>query len=416
VQLLAKKEFRYLEIEDLTDRRAVIRADTKEGLKPHTVLVCEDNQAMLQFLYLNLCEAFQVITAIDGLKGWELVQTQRPTLVVTDLMMPGIDGLELCQRIKSHSRLKSIPVIMLTAKNEVADRILGKDTGADGYLSKPFAPGELLAVIKQLIRSREDLAVNALEERMESLDIMSAGLAHEIKNPLSQIKSSLFMMQKVQKEILTMFHKRTGTLADTEKARLAQLSEQGQRMAAIADKGVDRIGQTVNTIAEYAKNGRTQQQKPYKLDQMLEEILELVGPREEKDVAVNKELKSQGRILCVYNELSQAFINLLQNAIDTVPHQGCVWIKSWAEGPRLMVTVRDNGPGIQADAAQKIFTPFYTTKDPGKGMGLGLTIAHRTVKKLNGEILLKTERGQGTEFTVILPACEEEPSVALSHA
>ncbi len=119
----------------------------------HKVLVVDDEENIIEFIKLGLrYEGFQVESASDGEQGVTLAQRINPDLVILDVMMPGIDGLEVCRRLRNNPTTKDVPILMLTAKDEVSDRIAGLRTGADDYLTKPFNFDELLERIKAILR------------------------------------------------------------------------------------------------------------------------------------------------------------------------------------------------------------------------------------------------------------------------
>jgi two-component system phosphate regulon response regulator PhoB len=118
-----------------------------------TILVIDDEKDLIELVRYNLeKEGFDVIAATDGQSGLEVVKKHRPDLVVLDLMMPGLDGLQVCQRLRSDPRAGRIPVIMLTAKATEADRVVGLELGADDYVTKPFSPREVVARVKAVLR------------------------------------------------------------------------------------------------------------------------------------------------------------------------------------------------------------------------------------------------------------------------
>ncbi len=119
----------------------------------HKVLVVDDEENIIEFIKLGLrYEGFQVESASDGEQGVTLAQRINPDLVILDVMMPGIDGLEVCRRLRNNPTTSNVPILMLTAKDEVSDRIAGLRTGADDYLTKPFNFDELLERIKAILR------------------------------------------------------------------------------------------------------------------------------------------------------------------------------------------------------------------------------------------------------------------------
>jgi DNA-binding response OmpR family regulator len=118
-----------------------------------TVLVIDDQENIIEFIKLGLkYEGFLVDSATDGIQGLATAQRINPDLIILDLMLPGIDGLEVCRRMRTNPTTKDIPILMLTAKDDVRDRIAGLDTGADDYLTKPFSFEELVARIRAILR------------------------------------------------------------------------------------------------------------------------------------------------------------------------------------------------------------------------------------------------------------------------
>lgn len=118
--------------------------------KRYTILVVDDEKRMVRFIRLNLeTDGFQVITAYNGMQALDQVRTQLPDLVLLDVMMPDLDGFEVLRRIREAS---SVPVIMLTAKGEEDDRVLGLEIGADDYITKPFSPRELVSRVRAVLR------------------------------------------------------------------------------------------------------------------------------------------------------------------------------------------------------------------------------------------------------------------------
>ena len=117
------------------------------------ILIVEDEKDIIKMLEYNLKkEGFRVIAAHDGEDALDLALRQYPDLILLDLMLPGIDGLEVCKTLKNGSKTSSIPIIMLTAKSQESDKVVGLELGADDYVTKPFSPRELIARIKAVLR------------------------------------------------------------------------------------------------------------------------------------------------------------------------------------------------------------------------------------------------------------------------
>jgi len=132
------------------------------------ILVVEDEPDIRKLVHYNLAqERFKVIEAEDGEKALKLVQREKPQLIVLDLMLPGLSGLELCRNLRERPETSQIPILMLTAKADEADRIVGLEMGADDYLTKPFSPRELVARVKAILRRTEMQSSHPVSEVYE---------------------------------------------------------------------------------------------------------------------------------------------------------------------------------------------------------------------------------------------------------
>jgi two-component system alkaline phosphatase synthesis response regulator PhoP len=151
-------------------------------VSPTKIIVIEDETDILEVISYNLSrEGFKVITATDGKDGLRKIIDQSPDLVILDLMLPGVDGIDLCRRIKADPLTRRIPVVMVTAKGEESDVVLGLGVGADDYISKPFSPKELIARVKAVLRRgplRDDLAPG---ERISSGGVTVDAVRHEVR-------------------------------------------------------------------------------------------------------------------------------------------------------------------------------------------------------------------------------------------
>ncbi|HET8724549.1 MAG TPA: ATP-binding protein [Anaeromyxobacteraceae bacterium] len=410
VQLASRSEFRLLDIEEATERRVVER-DQDEGARPYTAVVVEDHPHIVQLVHMSLRRQFKVLTAADGLKGLELVLRERPSLVVTDLMMPGIDGLALTRRLREEPSTRHIPIIMLTARGELDDRVKGLETGVNAYLTKPFSPKELLTAARELVKAKEQTADLVLTQRMESLEMVAAGLAHEINNPLNYLKNALGRVRLDADKVLALC---AGAgerpLGAEEAAQVEKLRGRIHELLGVADSGVKRIGSTVELMSRYGRAGYKREMVPHDAWAAARTVVGIVLPATGRHVQVDVDVEGDGTLECVPEEFNQVLSNLVQNAIEAVPDEtGRVRVRGRVEDGELVVSVKDNGPGIPPDVLQKLFTPFFSTKGPGRGVGLGLTITRRVVQALGGTLQVASVVGEGTEFTARLPRTQPRP-------
>jgi signal transduction histidine kinase len=395
--------FRLIEIDQATEQRIVDR-DADEGERPNTVLVVEDTPDVIRVIRLALHHDFRVLAASDGRKGLELARKHRPTVIVTDLMMPEIDGLELTRRLRADPTTRHIPIVMLTAKSDVQDRVTGLDTGVNAYLAKPFSAKELVSIVRSQLQTQEATADVLLAQKMDSLETMAGGLAHQIRNPLNYVKSALGSIQRDSEKLLGIAQ-RDGELAgfDVVAARM-------EKMFQTAETGVRRIATTVDLMVRYSREGYTRATQPYDVFAAIRDVVSLVLPTADYRVTTSIELEGDGSIICVPEEFNQVLTNLIENAVDAVPTDGtgAIEIRGRNDGPLLVLSIKDNGVGIAQDDLPKIFTAFYTTKEVGRGMGMGLTIVRRVVTALGGAIDVSSRVGAGTEVSVRVPRAIRE--------
>ena len=394
--------FRLIDIDQATEQRIVDR-DADEGERPYTVLVVEDTPDVIRVIRLALHHEFRVLAASDGRKGLELAQKHRPTVIVTDLMMPEIDGLELTRRLRADATTRHIPIVMLTARGDVEDRVAGLEIGVNAYLAKPFSAKELVSVVRSQLQNQEATADVLLAQKMDSLETMAGGLAHQIRNPLNYVKSALGSIQRDSEKLL-------GSQRDGERAEFDVVLARMDKMFQTAETGIRRIATTVDLMVRYSREGYTRTAQPYDVYAAIRDVVSLVLPAADVGVAVRTELEGHGSVVCVPEEFNQVLTNLVENAVDAVPTDGTgvVEIRGRNDGPLLVLSIKDNGVGIAQDDLPKIFTAFYTTKEVGRGMGLGLTIVRRVVTALGGTIDVSSRVGAGTEVSVRVPRAMRE--------
>jgi signal transduction histidine kinase len=391
VQMSARDEYRLLDIAEATERRVTMR-DSDEHLRPHVALVVDDTPDIIRLVHSSLRSHFKVISAEDGEKGLELAMREHPSLIVTDLMMPGIDGLEMTRRLRADPSTSHIPILMLTAKGDLGDRVIGLETGVSAYVAKPFSPRELLTQARALVKAQANTADLVLTQRMDSLEIVAGGLAHEINNPLNYLKNALARIRMDAQDVL-----------DGKPVDLPKVQKRMTELFDIAESGIKRISGTVELMSSYGKAGFSRQIRPHDVFLAARETVALVLPATGRAVRVELDFSGDGVVDCVPEELNQVISNLVQNAIEASPDtSGLVRVRGYIdEENKLVLSVKDNGPGVKPEDAARIFTPFFTTKGPGRGMGMGLTIAWRVVQAMGGN--LQVLPGPGAEFIMRVP-------------
>lgn len=404
LQLTQKNEYRLLDILEATERRAVDR-DPEEILKTKTVLVVDDTPDILRIVHLALHRYFRVMTAEDGKKGLELAIREMPDLIITDLMMPEMDGLELTRRLRENPKTRHIPILMLSAKADVEDRLAGIEGGVNGYIAKPFSTRELVAIVTSLLNVQEQTAEILLSQKMDSIEIIAASLAHEINNPLNYLTNSLAMIRRDTMEILEIVQSSQGRdITLEEKTRIDKLKNRCEKFFETAEAGIKRIASTVETMRRYGREGYARKPRSYDTFSGAKDVIRIVASAVGRDCELITEFDGNGEIECIPEEFNQMLSNLVQNAIEAVPSPGGkVRIRGKGKDDCVVFEVADNGPGIPPEKRSRVFSAYYTTKGGGKGMGIGLTIVWRVVKSLGGSIVIDDSDMGGANFVVTLP-------------
>jgi signal transduction histidine kinase len=378
------------------------------------VLIVEDNPDMREFIAFELQGDYRVLRAANGREGVAAAVDVIPDLIISDVMMPEMDGYQLCRAIRGDERTKHIPIILLTARADMAMKIEGLEHGADDYLTKPFNAQELRAKIKSLLELRrlereiqqrnEALEATLTElkntqaqlvqsEKMAGLGLLVAGMAHEINNPINFAKNSLSVLQRAWAELKPLL---------PEGQTPVESVEDVDASLGIAKSGVTRTEEIVSQLKAFVRKDQNQKVE-CSVREGLESTLGLIRPMVGRDLVVHADLQSTKLVLAIPGKLNQVWMNLLQNAVQAIGTTGEIWVESRDHEHTVTVTVRDSGPGINEVHMARLFEPFFTTKPVGKGTGLGLSVSYQIIQDIGGRIDVRSEPGHGAEFTVVIP-------------
>jgi signal transduction histidine kinase len=370
-----------------------------------TVLVVDDSPDSLDLMKQVLGTAYKVRVAINGDAALKLARQAPPDIVLLDVMMPEMDGYEVCRQLKAEPALAGIPVIFITAMDEVEDEEKGFSVGAVDYITKPISPPLVKARVATHLgihRQRRELedARSRAEEGARAKAEFLAIMSHEIRNPLNAILGMVSLLME--------------TKLDTEQsAYLQTVHYAGDALLAI-----------LNDVLDYSRieAGKLVMEKAaFDLHQTLDSVISLMESRSrEKSLKLIRRIAADVPVTVTGDSLRlrQVLLNLVSNAIKFTPEGEITVEVSRVKGNRLLFQVTDTGIGIEADALPSLFSDF-TQQDASisrrfGGTGLGLSICKRLVALMNGSIEVHSQLGAGSSFRFELPLPEPVTFAAIA--
>ena len=554
-----------------------------EEEKQTKILIVDDEEANLKYMSTLISRYGYIFDAArNGIEAIEKTKKINPDIILLDILMPEMDGIEACKRLKEDPETRHIPIIVLTALEDKETKIESLKAGANDFLSKPVDNMELIARIKnflqlknleeikknneiltgtikaieiakreweqtmdcindivilidasdniircnkiltaltgrsysellnrkwqdvfkesgfsykisssgsieyyhpggryfnydiyyvknlgtastytavitlqditdrkkreeererteeELKKSKEMLEAHHKElekayaelkaaqsqilqqEKMASIGQLAAGIAHEVNNPVGFIMSNLSSLQK--------YVSRLSEFIDVQTETIKKLSGDGKILNAITESrkslkvdyiiddlgnliresldGAERVKKIVQDLKSFSRIDEAEW-KMADINAGIESTINMVWNELKYKATVKKEYGDIPLTKCNPGQLNQVFMNILVNAAHAIEKQGEITMKTWHDNGYIYISISDTGCGIPADKIDRIFEPFFTTKEVGKGTGLGLSIAYDIVKKHNGDIIVESEVGKGTTFTVKVPVVQK---------
>ncbi len=373
------------------------KGSVPEKQTPRILVVDDDHRNVRLMESILKANGYEVLRAYDGKEALQVVGTDAPDLLLLDVMMPRMNGLEVCQRLRANRATRLLPIIMVTALNALDDRVEALEQGADDFVSKPINKIALLAKVRSILRvkSLQDELERTNEQlvRMQRFkESMTQMVVHDMKNPLSGIMGNVQLIQ-IQKDNL-------------DSVRLAELLQRTQESAS----------QLMRMILNLLHIGRLEENKmplrPVRLplrDIVQENVQELTS------VSLRERITVENRVDADLPEprgdrelVGRVIGNLLSNALKHTPEDGRVVLDATQAADEIVLSVMDTGEGIPEDLQPHVFEKFMagsldSARSPGHDSGLGLTFCRLAVEAHGGRIWIQSRPGEGTTVFVALP-------------
>jgi signal transduction histidine kinase len=419
------------------------------------VLVVDDTPDNLRLLSAMLtAQGFEVRKALNGKMALTACQMVLPDVILLDINMPGMDGYQVCQQLKTDDKTCQVPVIFISALDDVLDKVKAFDVGGVDYVTKPFHGAEVvlrienqinLRLLQRKLEEKNSLLQEALDnlqaaqvqriqnEKMVALGQLVAGIAHEVNNPITFIYGNLEYASQYVRDLVN--------LIEVYQQEYPQPTPKVQKMVGDVDlnfvindlqnlmgamyRGSDRIREIVQALQNFSRLDESTM-KEVNIHEGINSTLVMLQHRLRKTdtrpaITVVKDYGVLPPISCYASELNQVFMHLLNNAIDAIEREENHVLSEPQTGippkiPQIRIhtevtdhhtvkfMIADNGVGIDESLRSRLFDPFFTTKPVGKGSGLGLSISYQIiVQQHHGKITYTSSLNQGTEFTVEIP-------------
>ncbi len=363
----------------------------------YSILIVDDNEINIMLLRAILEEErFRVYAATSAEEALAELATNEVDLILMDVMMPAVSGFELTEKLKSHERLRNIPIIFITELSSPEDIVKGFDIGGCDYITKPFNPPELIRRIKQqvsLIHSRNVIIEqkSSLQEALENRDQLYTIISHDIRSPISSLKMILNIL--------------------TSKAEERELPPEIIDMLYSGTDITEQLFCLLDNLLKWTKSNlgmQTTVPRVITLDETIMGVTEVLLPTAKlKDVTIDLQLQDNIEILFDVDIMKSILRNLIINAIKFSHPSGHVVIDLHVEDNWVVLTVKDNGIGMSIEMQDKLRSRIYGKSTPGTaregGTGLGLWIVQHFISTNQGEFYFSSKEGEWSCFGFKIP-------------
>lgn len=369
----------------------------------YTVLIVDDtiaNVLLLKVLIGN--QKYRIVTANNGMEALQAVEKESPDLILLDIMMPGMNGYEVAEKLKTDPQTQEIPIIFLTALNSTNDIVKGFKTGASDYISKPFNKEELLIRVTHqisLIAAKRLIAsqMKELQSTIRGRDRLYSVIAHDLRSPIGSIKMVLNML------LLNL--------------PASSIGKDMHEMLNMANRMTEEVFSLLDNLLKWTKSqiGRLNVvYQQFDLVPIIQGVIEIFSIAAElKNIRLRVEIPDTLEVYADCDMMKTVIRNLISNAMKFTPEGGDITIRVRQDDAQAaIVEVSDSGCGISKENQAKLMKPSthfstFGTKNE-EGSGLGLLLCQDFATKNGGRLWFESEEGKGSTFSFSIPLQKTE--------
>lgn len=349
------------------------------------ILILEDNVDLLYYLEASLEDEYNVFSAENGKAGMELLsKIRKPDLIISDLMMPELDGYQFLNYLSQEENFQDIPFIFLSAASDHESKLKAFLKGAVDFISKPFSIELLKARIESLLNYQKIKNELYEKDKYATMGMLLGGISHEIFNPLLGIYAPLENL-----EVLL------------ERVEFSQIQEKGIKYIKNIECNLNRIESIVKSLKILYYN-REFLIEEIDLEKVIQSVSSIFVNKLSDDIKLEYNIDEGFRLNGNQNVVVQILINLIKNSIDAMKNRkGKIVVSAVSSESGNYLTVSDTGAGIKQEELAMVFNAFFTTKEAGKGTGLGLYLVKDLVGKMGWKIEVSSKVGEGSTFKIL---------------
>lgn len=402
----------------------------KSENRTETILVVEDSATTRLILKQGLNNSgYQVVLAENGYQALLAFQQHSIDLILMDVNMPVMDGFECCEALRKSSDGQHIPIILLTGRDDHESINHAFEIGASDFITKPINLRLLVQRVRyglrDAIREKELLRSQACQqelikkltqaqaqlvqsEKLASIGILAAGIAHEINNPLATLKANMYDLQRFITQLMDFCQSDSivQNLSEHDRIECNEINEEIADLNKDTSDSFYRIQNIIDALMTLAHE-KKEEVDVADIKETLQESIKYCLKTYNFSGSVTTHFDGlEGEVNLKKSDLMQVFISIIHNAIESVGMNGTLHLAAHHHNNDFHIEICDNGAGISNDHIDRIFDPFFTTKPPNQGTGLGLSIAYQIISNAGGQIKAVNQPDGGACIMIKLPVAQ----------